>query len=124
MEFKFKRKYTKFAILTILLHTLVLIFWLFAPSYPFNGAQEKNTIALLSLINIELILVFYLGLYRRKYFAYYNQLKIKRSFFKTLTISYSSITTIKENDSDSILFGFGIRPSFIIYYKNSNGKRN
>jgi len=123
MEFKFKRKYTKFAMIALLLHIVVLLFWIFAPNEPFNGAPGKNTIALLGLINAELILVFYIGLYRKKYFAYYDKLIIKRSFLKTLTIKYSSITTIKENNNDTILLWFGKRPSFTIYYKNEKGRK-
>lgn len=123
MEFKFKRKYTSFAMLAMLLHILVLSFWLFAPSNIFESLKGKNTIALLALINVELILIFYLGLYRKKHFAYFDKLIIKRSFLKTLTIKYSSITTIKENHNDTVLFNFGHRPSFTIYYKNGNGRR-
>ena len=123
MEFKFKRKYTNFVISALLLHTIVLSFWIFAPSNLFGGTAGKNAVALLGIINIELILVFYLGLYRKKHFAYYDKLVIKRSFLKTLTIKYSSITTIKENKNDTILFNFGKRPSFTIYYKNNKGKK-
>ena len=123
MEFKFKRKYTNFAIIAIILHALVLSFWLFAPSNLFIDFKEKNTIALLTLINVELILIFYIGLYRKKHFAYFDKLIIKRSFLKTLTIKYSSITTIKENKNDTIILGFGHRPSFTIIYTNDKGKR-
>lgn len=123
MEFKFKRKYTNFIIIALILHSLVLSFWIFAPLEPFDGVPGKNTISLLGIINVELILIFYLGLYRKKYFAYYDKIIVRRSFLKTLTIKYSSITTIKEKNNDSILFGFGTRPSFTIYYK-SETRRN
>ena len=123
MEFKFKRKYTNFTIIAIILHILVLSFWLFTPSNLFESSEGKNTIVLLALINVELILIFYLGLYRKKYFAFFDKLVIKRSFLKTLTIKYSSITTIKEKNNDTILFAFGYRPSFTIIYKNDKGKR-
>ena len=123
MEFKFKRKYTGFTVTALLLHVLVLLFWFFTPSDALEGLNGKNTITLLALINVELILIFYLGLYKKKYFAFHDKLIIKRSFLKTLTIKYSSITTIKENQNDTVLLFLGHRPSFIIYFTNSLGRR-
>lgn len=122
MEFKFKRKYTKFFITAVILHTLILSFWLFFPKEVFINAQGKQTATLLAIVNCELILLFYLGLFRKKYYAYYNRITIKRSFFKTITINYSNITNLKEKNNDSILLGFGIRPSFTIYYKSPKNR--
>lgn len=124
MEFKFKRKYTNFFIIAVLLHLLVLAFWFLAPTAPFGGANGKQTVTLLSLINCELILIFYLGLFRKKYFAYYDKLVIKRSFFKTLTINYKDILNIKEKNNDTTFLTFGVRPSFkITYTKNNKAKK-
>ena len=116
MEFKFKRKYTTFFFLAIILHAIVLSFWLFFPKDILASTKGKQTITLLALANCELILLFYLGLFRKKYFAYYNKLIIKRSFIKNVTINYSNIEKIKEKNADTIILGFGNRPSFNIYY--------
>lgn len=122
MEFKFKRKYTSFFLLALILHIAVLLFWLFAPDNVFQSNNGKQIITLLSLINCELILIFYLGLYRKKYFAYYDKLMIKRSLLKTIYIDYKSISKLKENKNDSVLLGFGKRPSFKIFYKSNSGR--
>ena len=119
MEFKSKRKYTNFFIIAVLLHLLILSFWLLAPAAPFGGTNGKQTVTLLGFVNCELILIFYLGLFRKKYFAYYDKLVIKRSFFKTLTINYKDILNIKEKNNDTTFLTFGIRPSFKITYKNN-----
>ena len=123
MEFKFKRKYTGFFMLALILHLLVLSFWVLAPNNIFNTTNAKEIITLLSLVNTELILVFYLGLFRKKYYAFYNRLVIKRSFFKTINIEYSSIADIKEKQNDTIFLSFGSRPSFRISYTTKKGKR-
>lgn len=123
MEFKFKRKYTSFFVFALILHTLVLAFWVFTPKIIFNTENAKKIIALLALINCELILVFYLGLFRKKYFAYHDKLIIKRSFFRTLTINYKQITNIKENANDTIFLNFGSRGSFKIHYKENNKQK-
>lgn len=123
MEFKFKRKYTKFFIFALVLHALVLAFWLFFPNNILKNENGKQTLALLALANCELILFFYLGLYRRKFFAYYDKLVIKRSLLKTITIKYSDIIKIKEKENDTVFLFFGNTPSFSVYYKNKNGKK-
>lgn len=123
MEFKFKRKYTFFFLFAILLHALVVCLWLFAPIELFKDTDGKKFICLLALINIELILVFYLGLFRKKYYAFFDKLVVKRSLLKNFAISYKDILSIKERNSDSILLGFGRRPSFTIYYKSQIKKR-
>lgn len=123
MEFKFKRKYTFFFFAALLLHILLLAFWITPPKDLFNSLEEKRTICLISLINIELLLVFYLGLFRKKYYAYYDKIKIKRSFFSTIIISYKDIIRIKEKLSDTALLGFGHRPSFTIYYRDKRTKK-
>ena len=118
MEFKFKRKFTIFFIIALVLHATVVAFWLFFPNNILPDTKIKQTVTLLIVANIELLLIFYLGLIRRKYFAYYNKLIIKRSFVKNIIISYDNIDKIKEKNNDSILLGFGKRPSFKIYCKN------
>ena len=123
MEFKFKRKYTKFFMVAIILHLFIVAFLVFVPESAIKFKDGKKTIAILSLINCELILIFYLGLFRKKYFAYHDKILIKRSLLPSLTIDYKNILSIKEKKSDSILFGFGIRPSFTIYYTSKNSKR-
>ena len=122
MEFKFKRKYTNFSIIAIMLHLLILVFWLFFPTAHIFTPNGKKIATLLAVINCELILLFYLGLFKKKYYAYYDKLTIKRSLLKTLTIKYDRITTLKEKSNDSILFGFGERPSFVIYYKSAKNR--
>lgn len=117
MEFKFKRKYTFFFLFAVLLHALAACFWFLVPEELFDGNDGKKIILLLILVNIELILIFYIGLFRKKYYAFHDKLVIKRSFFGNVIISYKDITSIKERNSDSILLGFGNRPSFTIYYK-------
>lgn len=123
MEFKFRRKYTFFLFLVLSLHIAALSIWLFAPQNIFNSLEQKKIICILMIINIELILVFYLGLFRKKYYAYHDKILIKRSFFSTKIISYKDITNIKERPNDSILLGFGIRPSFTIYYTDKRRKK-
>lgn len=123
MEFKFKRKYTFFFFLAILLHIGAVAFWLMSPTEMFNSLEEKKIICLLVLVNIELLLLFYLGLFRKKYYAYYDKILVKRSLFPDLVISYKDITRIKEKKSDSILLGFGHRPSFILYYQVNNSRK-
>lgn len=122
MEFKFKRKYTFFFFLAILLHIGAVAFWLMSPTEMFKSLEEKKIICLLVLVNVELLLLFYLGLFRKKFYAYYDKIWIKRSLFPDLVISYKDITRIKEKKSDSVLLGFGHRPSFVIYYQ-VNGSR-
>ena len=123
MEFKFKRKYTFFFFLALSLHILVLTLWFALPDQIFRDSEIKKLIFLLVTINIELILVFYLGLFKKKYYAYYDRLLIKRSFFTNTLISYKDITRIKERNSDTILLGFGHRPSFVIYYRTKRLKK-
>jgi len=123
MEFKFKRKYTFFFFLAILLHVGALSFWLFSPDKWFNSPEVKKIVCLLILINIELILVFYLGLFRKKYHAYHDRITIRRSFFSGIVIFYKDIIRIKEKNNDSILLGFGHRPSFTIYYNDRRKKK-
>ncbi len=122
MEFKFKRKYTGIFIFAIILHVALLSFWLFYPTTQNFTQSSKNTISLLALINCELIIIFYLGLFRKKYFAYYDKLLIKRSFFKNVTINYSTIQRIDEKSADTILLNFGLRPSFTIWHTKPNGR--
>ncbi len=123
MEFKFKRKYTFFFFIALLLHLLVISFWFFFPNDLLKSAHEKQTITLIALINCELILIFYLGLFRQKYYAYHDKLIIKRSLFKDTTINYSTINKIKDNPRDTIFLVFGHRPSFTIYYTEKNNKK-
>lgn len=122
MEFKFKRKYTGFFFLAVFLLTIVISFWVLAPQNIFGASNAKQLITSLGFANSALILILYLGLLRKKYFAYYDKLTIKRSLFKTLTIEYNSIKNIKEKENDTIFLIFGQRPSFKIYYTNKNGK--
>lgn len=122
MEFKFKRKYTKFFLLALILHLLVVAFWVFFPDNTLHNLKGKQTITLLALANVELLLIFYLGLFRRKYHAYHDNLTIKRSFIKNLVIPYENIEKIKEKDNDTILLGFGKRPSLKIFYKSESNK--
>lgn len=122
MEFKFKRKYTKFFFAAIFLHVLVLCFWMFAPNNLFGVAKAKKIITLLALVNCELILIFFLGLYRKKFFVFHDKISIKRSLFSTITIDYKTITEIIENENDTIFLGTGHRPSFKILYKTKFGK--
>ena len=121
MEFKSKRKYTTFFIIALILHIAVLAFWIFFPKNVIFNEKGKQTVTLLTLINCELILFFYLGLFRKKHFAYHNKLITKRSFLKNVEINYSEIKKITEKNNDTILLGFGNRPSFKIYY-TANGK--
>ena len=123
MEFKFKRKYTKFFMVALVLHLLIAAFWVFFPENLIKIKDGRQTITLLGIINCELILFFYLGLFRKKYFAYYDKLVIKRSLFPTVTILYKDITSIKERKTDSIILGFGTRPSFIIYHTDKMSKK-
>ena len=123
MEFKFKRKYTFFFFLVLLLHVSVLSFWIFSPDSLFDNLEKKKIIFLLVISNIELLLIFYLGLFRKKYYAYHDKILIKRSFFSNVIISYKDIIRIKERNSDSILLGFGHRPSFTIYYFDKKRKK-
>ncbi len=123
MEFKFRRKYTGFFLLAVILHLLVLAFWIFFPSKFLANAKDKAFFTLLALINVELILLLCLGLFRRRYFAYYDKLIIKRSLVKNISIPYKRILDISEKANDSIIFGYGLRPSFKITYVNENGKK-
>ena len=93
MEFKFKRKYTFFFLFAILLHALAAAFWILVPEELFDGVDGKKIVFLLILINIELILIFYLGLFRKKYYAFHDKLVVKRSFFGNVIISYKDITS-------------------------------
>lgn len=123
MEFKFRRKYTNFFIFALVIHIVILAFWLLSPIEMFTNEEAKKTICLLILINTELVLVFYLGLFRKKYYAYHDKLIVKRSFFTNIVISYKDITRIRERLTDTILLGFGHCPSFTIYYQNPKRKK-
>jgi len=116
MEFKSKRKYTRFFLFAIALHLIVLGFWFFFPDNILKNAEGKQTLTLLLLVNSELLLIFYIGLFKKKYYAFHDKIMIKRSLLKPIYISYNDITKIKERKKDSILLGFGTRPSFTIYY--------
>ena len=123
MEFKFKRKYNLFFFTALFLHLLIVAFWFFFPNTAFSSINAKKTVCLLLLINVELILLFYLGMFRKKYYAFHNRLVVKHSFLKNLVISYKDIISIKEKESDSLLLGIGKRPSFKIYYQVKGRKR-
>lgn len=123
MEFKFKRKYTLFFFAALLLHIFLLTFWITPTENLFPTLEEKKMICLIALINIELLLVFYLGLFRKKYYAYHDRLCVKRSFFSEIVISYKDIIRIKEKNYDKVLLGFGQRPSFTIYYNEKRTKK-
>lgn len=123
MEFKFKRKYTFFFFLALLLHIAIIGSWFLLPKNVFGSLEEKKIIFLLILVNVELILIFYLGLFRKKYYTYFDKILVKRSFFRDIVTSYKDITKIKEKNSDSILLGFGRRPSFTIYYQTNKRKK-
>lgn len=122
MEFRFRRKYTGFFFIALILHIAILCFWLLTPNNIFSDKGNKILITLLAIANCEVLLAFYLGLFRKKYYAFYDKLIIKRSFLKNKIIDYKSITKIKENEKDSIVLGFGTRPSFKLYYTNRLGK--
>lgn len=123
MEFKFKRKYTDFFIFALLLHISVLVFWLFFPYTLLGSPKDKVFFTLLALLNVELILLICLGLFKQKYIVLYNKLIIKRMLAKNITITYGTILNIKENPNDSIIFGFGSRPSFSITYIDEKRKK-
>ena len=123
MEFRFRRKYTGFFIFAAILHLLVLAFWMFFPEKILEKTKDKAFFTLLALINVELILLLCLGLFRRRYIATCNDLTIKRSLIKNVVIPYGTILNIKEKSHDSILFGWGLRPSFKISYISPNGKK-
>jgi len=118
MEFKSKRKYSRFFFTALLLHIILISSWSILPEKPFGTINHKNLTFFLILTNIELLLIFYLGLFRKKYYAYHDKLLIKRSFLSDIVISYKDITRIREKQGDTILLGFGHRPSFTIYYKS------
>lgn len=123
MEFKFKRKYNLFFITALFLHLAVVAFWFLFPQSAFSSINAKKNTCLLILINVELILLFYLGMFRKKYYVFHNRMVIKHAFLKSVIISYKDITSIKEKNSDSLLFGIGKRPSFVIYYQVNGRKR-
>lgn len=122
MEFKFKRKYDVLFFFALILHVLVLGFWFFFPNSNFQDKNHKLTIILLLLINVELILALVIVLHKKKYYAFYNNLTIKRAFLKNLSIPYVNIDKISEKSSDSIFLCFGSRPSFKIFYRNQSGR--
>ena len=123
MEFKFKRKYTLFFFFALILNISAILFWFLSPEDLFNNLEDKKIIFLLIFTNIELLLVFYLGLFRKKYYAYHDKLLIKKSLFPDTIISYKDITAIKERNNDTVFLGFGHRPSFTIYYKNPKRRK-
>ena len=123
MEFKFKRKYTFFFIFALVLHIGLLAFWVFTPQNFFNSAEEKQTICLLVLVNIELISLLYIGLFRKKICAYHDKIVVKRALLSDILISYKDIIQIKENTTDAVLLGFGNRPSFTVYYQKGKRKK-
>ena len=116
MEFKFKRKYSRFFFMALILHIILITLWFVIPEKTFGDKNHKNLTFFLVLTNVELLLIFYLGLFRKKYHAFHDKLLIKRSFFSDIVISYKDITRIKEKQGDTILLGFGHRPSFTIYF--------
>ncbi len=123
MEFKFRRKYTAFFFLAIILHIAAVAFWVMAPESLYKTIEAKKTITLLLVVNIELLLLFYLGLFRKKYYSFHDRILIKRSFLPDIIISYKDITRIKERPSDSVILGFGKRPSFVVYYETPKRKK-
>lgn len=126
MEFKFKRKYTFLFLVALALHALVLSYYFLFPHVLSIKSYDKETITLLLLANVELILFFYLGLFRKKYFAYHDKLIVKRSLLVDIHLFYEKITAIRENKNDSVLLGFGRQPSFTVYYtciKNNKRKK-
>lgn len=123
MQFKFKRKYNLFFVIALFLHLSLVAYWFLFPQSAFSSINAKKTSCLLILINIELILLCYLGMFRKKYFVFHNRMVVKHTFLKNTVISYKDITSIKERKNDSLLFGIGKRSSFVIFYNVNKRKK-
>lgn len=119
MEFKFKRKYASFHLMVIILHLLVVAFWLLFPYLVRGTPKDRVFFTLLALVNVEFIILLYLGLFTKKYIAYYDKLIIKRALAKSTTITYGTILNIKENIKDS-----KSQSSFQITYIGNNRKKH
>lgn len=121
MEFKFKRKYTSLFFVGLLFHIALAAVWITPLESLFPSTEMKNKICLLVLVNIELLIFLYVGLFRKKYYTFHDKIQVKRTFLQDLTISYKDIAKIIERENDTILLAFGKRPSFTLYFHN--GKR-
>lgn len=121
MEFKFKRKYTSLFIVALLFHIALATIWITPLEVLFPSTEIKHTICFLILVNIELIIVLYVSLFRKKYYTYHDRIQVKRVFLQDLSISYKDIAKIVEHGNDTVLLAFGKRPSFTLYFHN--GKR-
>ena len=83
-----------------------------------------TTFLIISLLDITLITIFILGLYRVNYYLYHDHLEIRRSLLKSIKLEYSQIKEFIEYPNDSIFFIFGKRPSFKIKYTKGNKTKN
>lgn len=124
MKFIFKRKYTLPFFVFFMLITIAVSFYFVGPKFIDKDQELFNQILLVSIADVLLITIFILGLYRVNYYLYHDKLEIHRSFLKKIVLKYDQIKEIREYPHDTIIFMFGIRPSFRVTYKTKKGLKN
>lgn len=124
MKFVFKRKYTGMFFVTLILIGISIAFYFLGPNYIEAETMFFIQALVVSLIDVLLILIFILGLYRVNYYLYHDRIEIHRSLRKKTVLNYSNIQEIIEMPDDTIIFIFGKRPSFKIKYKQGNHTKN
>ena len=124
MKFTFKRKYTLSFFVFLTLTILAIAFYFIGPKFIDRNSDFFLNALVISLIDITLITIFILGLYRVNYYLYHNRLEIHRSLHKTITLDYNNIKEMIEYPNDTVIFMFGKRPSFKIKYQKGNKIKN
>ena len=107
MRFIFKRKYTLSFLVFLLLISLATAFYFVAPNFINRDQKFFNDILVVSLVDILLISIFILRLYRVNYYLYNDHIEIRRSFLKSIKLEYSQIKEFTEYPNDAIFFIFG-----------------
>lgn len=124
MRFIFKRKYTLSFLIFLLLISIAVSFYLVGPKFIDRESSFFTNTLIISIVDITLITIFILGLYRVNYYLYHDHLEIRRSFLKSIKLEYSQIKEFVEYPNDSIFFIFGKRPSFKIKYNSGHKTKN
>lgn len=121
MKFMFKRKYTFPFMLFLLLVTLCVAFYYYAPQFLNKSETFYRNVLIISLVDSLLIVMFVTGLYRVNYFLYHDRLVVKRSLVRSVEFKYSQIKKVVEIKNDPSFLIFGRRTAFKVYYE-SNGR--
>lgn len=124
MKFTFKRKYTSIFMILLILLGIAISFYFVGPKFITREKEFFAQVLSISIIDIFLITLFILGLYRVNYYLYHDKIEIHRSLHRTIHLEYTQIKEIIEYPNDTVFLMFGTRPSFKIRYQKGNKLKN